>query len=166
MDGSGSGRSRRALAAVLSAAVLAGCYTYVPVEPAAVPPGSDVRIRADRSFPAEGSSIQPNGGGVIRGRLVESFSPDTLLFSVALMPEATDVASRGLRSVLAIPTSAVTGVEMRRLSRGRTGLVVGASTVLAAALLDAAFDIRPGREGSDDGGGIDEAVIPLLRIRF
>ena len=170
-SGSGLGRSRRGLrrilAAAMAAAALAGCYDYAPVEPAAVPPGSHVRIRVDPSTRLETGAFQINGNATVRGRLLAGLSPDTLLCSVMIDAPLPGSASRGLRETLSLPMSAVDRVEVRTLDRKRTALLVGGGVALAFVLVDAAFDIRPGREGSDEGdGGIDNAVVmTLLTLR-
>ena len=149
---------------ILAAAVLGGCYSYTPAEPAAVPAGSHVRLRAAGGASLDGAPAGLDRDRIVRGRLLHSPTVDTLLFSLAIEPESPTTARRGLRSTVAIPTASVSALEIRRLDRTRTGALVGAGAVLAAVVLDAAFDIRNGREGDDDPGGVDNAVVPLFRF--
>ncbi|HSM59909.1 MAG TPA: hypothetical protein VK849_03885 [Longimicrobiales bacterium] len=147
--------------------LLAGCYTYTPVEPSIAPAGSDVRVRVTRGVPLEvGMLPVEQDGGLLRGRLLEGAPPDTLLCSVALASPVDGATDRRLRGTVTIPVEAVETLEVRRLDRVRTGVLVGASAVIAAVLVDAAFDIRGGKEGTDDPGGVDNARITWFRLRW
>lgn len=165
MGGSGFGRSRRILAAGAALALM-GCYTYTPTPPSAAPPGSDVRIHVSRgaSLTVGEVPLLENGGSVVRGKLVEAPSAETLMCSVLLETGLPGSPSRGLRGTVSIPIDDVEELEVRRLDRVRTFSLVGVGTVLAAIIVDAAFDVRNSREGTDESGGTDNAVITLFRI--
>ena len=165
MGGGGYGRSRRILAAGAASALM-GCYTYTPTPPSAAPPGSDVRIHVARGTPlAVGETPLPqNGNGVVRGKLIEGPSSETLLCSVLLETGLPGSTSRGLRGTVSIPMDAVEELEVRRLDRFRTFSLVGLGTALAFVIVDAAFDVRNSREGTDESGGTDNALITLFRI--
>lgn len=165
--GSGNRRSLRTLSAVMAGVVLAGCYVYVPAEPGTVSPGAEVRMRVDKSVPLSvGEVALPDDGHVIRGTLVAGPSTDTLLCSVLLTPLGSGVGSSKLRGTVSIPAGAVEELEVRHLAKGRTAGVVGAGIALSAIIVAKAFDIHNAREGTDPTGGVDNAVITLLRIRW
>ncbi len=65
--GGGDSRPRRALTALALSLLTAGCYAYTEVSPAAVPPGSSVRLRVDsRVQLSVGETPLPDGGRLIR----------------------------------------------------------------------------------------------------
>jgi len=145
---------------------LGGCYSFTRVEPGEVSPGSDVRIRVDRSVSLSlGAVPLPEDGGVVEGKLVRSASPDTLMCDVLLAPRAEGVASLALRGTVSIPAGAVEAIELRRLDPVRTGGLVAGGLALAWVIVDHAFDIHNGREGTDNTGGTDNARIVLFRLR-
>lgn len=155
-----------ALAAAIQLA-LAGCYNYTRVEPGAVPPGSDVRIRVDRDVPLSVGAIPlRDGGGVLRGKLVRGPSTDTLFCDVLLGTPIDGEVSRGLRGTVSIPAGAVESVEVRGLDVLRTGGLVGGGVLLAWVIVDNAFDIHNGKEGTDPSGNVDNARITLFRLRW
>jgi len=163
MGGGGFGRSRRILAAGAALALM-GCYTYTPTPPSAAPPGSDVRIHVSRSASLTVGEVPLPESGVVRGQLVEAPSAETLMCSVLLETGLPGSPSRGLRGTVSIPLDDVEELEVRRLDRVRTFSLVGVGTVLAAIIVDAAFDVRNSKEGTDESGGTDNAVITLFRI--
>lgn len=166
--GSGDRRSLRALCAVAAAVLAAGCYVYVPAEPGTVSPGAEVRMRVDKSVPLFVGEVPLPGadGHVVRGTLIAGPSSDTLLCSVLLTPLGSGVGSSKLRGTVSIPAGAVEELEVRRLAKGRTASVVGVGVALSAIIVVNAFDIHNAKEGTDPTGGVDNAVITLLRIRW
>ncbi|GMV06551.1 MAG: hypothetical protein AMXMBFR53_28270 [Gemmatimonadota bacterium] len=165
--GGGLRRPRRALTALVLGLAAAGCYRYTPVEPAAAPAGSSVRIRVAPGVPlAVGAVPLPDDGSrVVRGTLRSGPSADTLLCDV-LLDVPMEGAGRGLRGTMSIPVGGVQELSVRSLDRSRTVGLVSASAILAAVILEAAFDIHNSKEGGDDGGGTDNARRVWLRVRF
>lgn len=166
-NGSGPGRSRWILAA-LAVAVATGCYRYAPTELSVVPAGTDVRIHVQRGVYLDQGTV-PLGQEetrLVRGRIVESPYSDTLLCSVLVQSSVSGAASRGLRSTVSIPRSAVEEVEVRRLDRLRTFSLVGVGVVLSAIIVDASFDIRNANEGPEGSDNVNNAVLTLFRIRW
>lgn len=167
MGGSGRGRSLRTFSAV-AAILVAGCYVYEPVQPAAVPPGTNVRIRVEKDVTLSVGAIPvpQSDGNVVRGTLVPGPSADTLRCSVLLQPWGVDVGQSGLRGTVSIPARAVQTLEVRHLSKTRTAAVVALGVALGWAVTARALDVHNAREGTDPTGGVNNALITLLRVRW
>jgi hypothetical protein len=144
----------------------AGCYSYTEVSPAAVPPGSDVRLRVARgSALSVGTRQVPDDGRPLRGKVLPGTSADTLLFSVALGPGEPGNPSLGLRGMVPIPMSDVELVEVRRLEKARTWAFVGVGALLGLVVLDWAFDVTNADKPGSEPGGADNAAIVRFRLR-
>ena len=63
-------------------------------------------------------------------------------------------------------TGEIREVGVHQLHPGRTLVVGGVSAAAATILLTTLFDTERGKEGSDGSGGPDEALIPLIQIRW
>jgi len=166
--GGGFGRPRRALTTLALSLLLAGCYTYTEVSPAAVPPGGYVRAHLEPgSRLSMGSVPLPEGRRMIGGTLLGGGPPDTLLFSVALSGGDPMSPSRRLRGTVPVPTGDVRSLELRRLDKVRTGASVGLGAVVAAAVLDWAFNItQADQNAGEPGGGANNAPLVLFRLRW
>lgn len=166
--GGGLGRPRRALTVVALSLLASGCYSYTEVSPAAVPPGSYVRVTLiPRARVDEVSEALLEGTRSVHGRLVEGSSAETFRFSVALRNAEPGLASRGLRSTVAVPVADVERAEVRHLDKGRTGVFIGAGGFAAYLVTRWAFNVLdPSSDPSDGGGGTDNAGIVLFRLRW
>ena len=166
--GGGLRRPRRALTVLALTLLASGCYAYTEVSPAAVPPGSSIRLRlAPRVQSSVGEMPLPDGQRVIRGRLLQGSSADTLLCSVALSNGDPLVPSRGLRGTVSVPVADVERLEVRRLEKGRTAIVVTTGALLGFAVLEWAFNITNANEqGGDDPGGVNNARVVFFRLRW
>jgi hypothetical protein len=144
---------------------LCACYSYVPAELSSLPQGAAVRARitseqAERVAPLVGRELR-----VLQGVVVDA-GADSVLLEV---PAAARIGTAGSVQVLhqrvAIARGGITEMELRRLNRGRTTLlVVGSSAIIGYFLMDA-LDIGPGREGPRGGDGGTDMRIPLLTLR-
>ena len=130
------------------ALLLGGCYRYVPFTPAAVAPGTELRLY----LTGEGSArVAPTLGAqttVVAGRADGAGDPLRLMVSSTTKEWGGTVRWVGER--VTIPLGAIARGERRVLDRRRTTLVgagVAAATVAAYAVLRA---VTGG--GSDDGG--------------
>ncbi len=166
--GSARLRAGRALAALALGLSVPACYTYTPVSPAAVAPGSSVRLRtAAGASPTMGSLPLPQGGRVIEGTVLPGSSPDTLVCAVPLGDGEPLAWSRGLRRTMLVPVAGVDRLEVRHLQKGRTAAVVATGAVLGLVVLRWAFNVSlPSVQGRGDPGGGNNmrgAVLPLRR---
>jgi hypothetical protein len=132
-----------------------------------VPPGSSIRLRlAPRAQFSVGEMPLLEGERVIRGKLLQGSSADTLLCSVALSNGDPLVPSRGLRGTVSVPVADVERLEVRRLEKGRTAIVVGAGALLGFAMLEWAFNItNPNEQGGDEPGGVNNTIV-FFRLRW
>lgn len=166
--GGGFGRSHRALTVLALSLLASGCYSYTEVSPAAVPPGSYVRVSLDPGARVDAAGQELlEGTRSVHGRLMEGSSAETLLFSVALSNGDPRLASRGLRSTVSVPVADLERVEVRHLEKGRTGALIGAGGFVAYIVTKWAFNVLdPSSDPSDGGGGVDNAGIVLFRLRW
>jgi hypothetical protein len=134
----------------LPIAVVVGCYSYQPIDPAVAPVGMEVRAHitgaaSDRVAPLIGSL----DSRVLVGNVVEnSGGAMTLEVPTGAMPNVTESIVRLHARVPIVPTDLV-GLEQRRLDVGRTWLLagaVGAGVAAGVALaIRAAADPQPGK---------------------
>ena len=167
--GGGLGRPRRALTALALSLVASGCYSYTGVSPAAVPPGSSVRVTVTPSATVGvGANPLPEGTRSLTGKLMEGSTNQTLLLSVALGKGDPRLASRQLRSTVTVPMADVQRLELRRMEKGRTALLIGGGTLGAYLITTWAFNVLdPSSDPSDGGGGgVDNARLVLFRLRW
>lgn len=167
--GGGLGRPRRALAALALSLLATGCYSYTEVSPAAVPPGSYVRVRVEpRADVQVGGMPLQDETRTFRGRLMEGSSNEKLLFSVPLSGVDPRLADRGLRSTVSVPVADVQRLELRELEKGRTAALIGGGGVVAFFVTRWAFNVLdPSSDSSDGGGGgVDNAGWVLFRLRW
>lgn len=126
-----------------------GCYTFAPVAPSTVADGARVRIGltgqgAVALAPALGTGISGVEGAVLRR------NGDTLLVRPTTLDAAGGVDFAWTGGDVAIPTSYTSGVQLRRLSKGRTALFAGVG--VAAAVGAIAIARGGGGQGGPSGG--------------
>ncbi len=157
----GGRRTGPALLALALSVLGSGCYTYTQISPAAVPPGSSVRMSVVATPPAEGQRQ-------IKCRLLPRTSPDTLLCAIRLSGvDGSLTSSQGLYSTELVPLAAVQRIEVRRLQKGRTAAALAAATVLGIVVVDWAFGvILPNKEGGGDPGGVNNSRLGLFHLRW
>src|SRR5688500_10557824 len=105
-------RCVRALAGLASAAVLSGCFRYVPVELGAVPPDSEVRVHVSRRGLADIPEEIPTGSTYVNGRFVRE-TADSVLVQVALGRRLDQPGALDLRQNVLLPRSEIEEVELR-----------------------------------------------------
>lgn len=122
--------------ALLGAALLlaSGCFSYVPVETAAVAPGQEVQVHLTRQGLAELEQLDMAGGATVRGRVVER-EGDGVLLRVPITRVQEGFHSVALGQDIPIPSRAIVQIERRELNRGGTALLVGGTAALAAAVI-------------------------------
>jgi hypothetical protein len=135
---------RLAVAACLSI-MLSGCYSLTPIEGAAPPAGTDVRL----GLTDEGSvRLAPLIGpriGAIDGRAMESNDTSYVLAVQGVVGQGGRAMTWSMER-LAVPRSAVASVRSRTLNRGRTWLVAGLG-VAGVFALGQAFGLGVGFDG-------------------
>jgi len=165
-------RSGACLAVAASALVGAGCYGYIPVEPATPEPGT--QIRADVSQAAADRLIPTLGPGVLqlRGMVVEQ-QPDRLSMVVDVYSTRANGDLSGNRASVWLPFNDIRGIEEKKLSTGRS-IILGAG-FLAGALTVTTIVANSGRQLEDednpDPGGTERRggrriLLPIFAIRF
>jgi len=166
--GGGLGRPRRALTALALSLAVAGCYSYTEVSPAAVPPGSTVRVTvAPTSTVGVGAEPLPEGPRALSGRLMEGTSSGALRLSVPVGKGDPGASARQLRSTVTVPMADVRRVELRRFERGRTAALVGGGGLGAYLIATWAFNVLdPSSDPNGGGGGVDNARVVLFRLRW
>lgn len=141
---------------------LAACYTYAPIEPAAIPAGTSVRARvsstaADRLAALLGTT----DARLLTGTLIDN-GPDTMIVEVPTVTRA-DVGSsvQTLHQRVAISRSELLEIETRQLDRLRTGALAGSAAVIVGAVVIKAIRGDPGTERPPGGGGGGEFRSPF-----
>jgi hypothetical protein len=149
--------------------LLGGCFSYMPIDPATVPTGTEVRARitgaaSDRVAPLLGTFDTR----VITGNVVENNSGAMVLdVSMGAMPNVS-ASVVPLRTRVPIGASDLVSLEQRRMDVGRTALLGG---VIAAGVgAGAVLAIRAGGGKGDPGNGPPEPPpiirIPVWRLHF
>jgi len=148
--------------------LLVGCYTYAPIEPAAVPAGVEVRARitgaaSDRVAPLLGSFntrelvgnvVENNGGAIV------------LQVSTGAMPNVAELIVP-MQTRIPLTAADMVSLERRKVDVARTSIFVGA--IAAGVALAAVAALHAGGEG-DAGKGPPEPPpitrIPIWRLHF
>lgn len=138
---------------LLVAPLLAGCFTYAPLEPARLAPDMSVRVRltedASRRMEATRDPDTP-----IEGRVFEVDAGQ-----MRLLPE---VGTRGSTAPLTFAFDDLSVVELRQISQSKTWLMVGAGMAGGVLLLLSIDGLPFGSSGGGDPG--DFLLAPGLRI--
>ena len=148
--------------------LLAGCYSYTPITPAAAPAGAEVRARitgaaSDRIAPLLGTF----DNRVLVGSVVENNSGSILLqVPMGAMPNVT-TSVVPLQTRIPVAPSDLVSLEQRKVDVRRTTLLAG---VLAAGIglgVSAALHYGGGGEaGRDPPDPPPINRIPILRFHF
>jgi len=165
----GGGRRGRRTAVRLSAVALVlslvGCFRYLPVEPRAVPDGRQVRVEMTRlgfaALPEIPGQAGPRLAGTITGQNDEQL---LMLVPVAVLQDGSEIGRE-----LEIPTRDVVRVEVREVSRVRTGMLI-ASGLAAGLALYLGFEkgspttARDGEDQEIEGSLLTRALFSI-RVR-
>ena len=147
-------------------ALLAGCYTYAPVQSSALSAGTGVRARvsataAERVAPLLGVS----DARVLTGTLIDNQS-GTLIVEVPTIAQASvGTSGQSLNQRISIAPGDLVEIESRKLDRQRTAVVVGVAAVVAASATIAALKGGPGLDHAP-GGSSTDVKLPLVRLHF
>jgi hypothetical protein len=137
---------------------LQGCYIYAPVQSPVPPTGQSVVLNiSDRGRVALGERLGP-GVTRIQGR-VTSVEDESVSMSVAAVGYISGERSLWSGESVSLSRDFVNTVEVRQLSKSRTWMLVGATTVVVGTFiathgLTAFFNDLPNDDGGPDGGPI------------
>ena len=148
--------------------LISACYTYAPIEPGNIQPGSGVRARVSPAAADRLSLLLGTPSGrVLSGRFVGSYG-DTLIVEVPAVVQASYAGSsvETLHQRLSIPRTDLVEIETRRLDRLRTAAATGAVAVIVGAVVLGALNNDRGSDGPPGDGGGNDARLPVLRLRF
>jgi hypothetical protein len=123
---------------MLVPALFAGCYTYIPVDPATVTPGMEVRARVAAAAAEKlADTLGLTDTRLLDGTLVDQHGGGISL-SVQTAPPGTVGAPKGIFQTVAINKPDLLELELARVDKVRTGFAVGivaGGLILATALL-------------------------------
>jgi hypothetical protein len=116
------------------AVMFGGCYTYLPINVASATPGMEVRARVSATTAAQlGPSLGISDARLLSGPVVQN-EADGLTIRVPTVPAGTIGAQEGLFQQIMINRGDLLEIESRQLDRTRTGVMIGAAFVGAAAI--------------------------------
>ncbi len=143
----------------------AGCYTYRAADPAELQPSAEVRARLTPDEAVRLGSIVPVDQRFLEGTVVER-NGDSLMLLVPVSSELRGVRIETLHQRVQLPVAGIASVDLKRLDRARTGLLIGGAAVAVAAATIAALNAGGSSERPNPGPGPGENrfVIPLLRF--
>lgn len=149
---------RSALAA-LSAALLSGCYSYVPV--ARPSPGTTVRVHVPVTSAAVGNRSRQPETVSFEGLVLSS--ADSLILETKSRRDVGAFRELLELDTLRVATSGLVGVEERRFSKPKTyaftALVTAGAAGLVVAALNAAGVI--GDDGPPGNGSVVQSAVPM-----
>ena len=140
------------LASAWMAILSAGCFSYIPTEIGAVPPGESVRLFLTR----EGVDAVNQGGAeealsaildpVLSGEFVRRTDAD-LFLRVPTVRRQVGFHSAQLGQDVRVPTSEIVQIERQQLSKAKTGLLVGGAAAAITGLIR--FILNDARQATD-----------------
>lgn len=139
----------RWLLCLSAAAVCGGCYHYVPTTGLAQPQGAEVRAHLDTLQSFELAAITVNNINQVEGEMVRADGRD-LILSATWLEAVTGNGFPGSGWTVRIPESNVTGLDLKKVSWWRTGVVLGGLVAGTWIGFDA---LGVGPFGSEGGGG-------------
>ena len=145
----------------LAAIGVVGCYSYTPIAPASVSPGTEIRAHitgaaSDRVGPLLGSLEMRE----LNGRVIENDN-GRMVADIELGTRPNIATSNGVlhRQVPLAPAD-FTSFESRKLDRGRTAVLVGGILAGVGAGVAVALHSR----GHSEAGNGEPEPPPIIRI--
>lgn len=149
---------------VVALLTLQGCYVYTPVYTSAPPTGESVVLNiSDRGRVALGERLGP-GVISIRGR-VNSVAEEQLSLNVASVGYISGETSLWSGEAMSLSREYVSHVQVRKLSKSRTWMVVGATTVVVGTFI-ATRGLLSFLTDLTGGGGEGEPPPQSFRLNF
>lgn len=143
--------------------LMAGCQTFVPIESAAVAPGTAVRIRLTREETLRQADALGRLQSVLTGVATDATSTQALTFTYRL-PSPTPSQPNRFNGLMSVPWSSIVQVEEKRFSAGRTIGLAAIGAVIAVAILSVADESGTGP--GEDGPTPDAAIVPFFSFVF
>jgi hypothetical protein len=150
---------------VLGALLLCGCYHYVPVQPDALRPNEEVRVRITES--AATRLVKEFGAytGELEGQLSMEGS-DSLSVSVAIGREYRGMALENARQTLFLGRSEVLDVRRRQLARAKTALTTAGVLTAFGLLVNTIVQLSDDNPVDDNPPPPPPEFRALIRIPF
>lgn len=142
------GAAVRSAGALLSLALLAGCFQYVPVRNASPRPGTRVQVFLNDPQEVRTGEVTANDVVEIRGEVVSADSARLLLSAFGLTSRSGyEHVATGQTTM--VPRLNIAGIRENRVSPLRTGFLAGAVVLAGAIFVSEVANPR----GSGPGGG-------------
>ena len=148
--------------AALLGAASAGCYRYVPVRPADVPPTEEVHVRLTPDGTARMAQILGRQPDELEGLVAPR--GDSLAVSVVVARAYRGVTFDSSRQALVLGRDEVADVRRRQFSRSRTTLAAVATVVGFAALVGTIVAIADPNPSAEEP--LPPPPPPSIRIPF
>jgi len=150
---------------LLPLALVAGCYTYAPLDATEIRPGIDVRARVAAPTATQIAPLLGVSDARLLAGTVVAAGADTMIVEVptAVRAEVGNTLQT-LHQRVSVPRSAVLELETRRVDRFRTGALVGGVSLGVAAIVVKAMKNNRGKEAMPGGGGPGEIRIPISAL--
>ena len=150
----------RAVVAIASAALAAGCYSYKPVVTAR--PGMEVRARLSNEAAVRRSQGYDEPILRLDGRVVDATS-DALTLDILIVRSSSAFQNVEMRDTVQLASNEIQSIQQRTFSPGRTALVAVGGAVGVFALVKG-IDQVVGGSDDDDGGGDPTFRVPLSAL--
>ena len=155
-----SSATARAVLAIASAVIVAGCYSYKPVVTAR--PGMEVRARLSNEAAVRRSQGYDEPILRLDGRVVDATS-DALTLDILIVRSSSAFQNVEMRDTVQLASNEIQSLQQRKFSPGRTALVAIGGAVGIFALVKG-IDQVVGGTGDDDGGGDPTFRLPLSAL--
>jgi hypothetical protein len=138
---------------------LSGCYTYTTLPPSGPRIGEQLRVRVSGTEAERLESVVAVRNRAVEGELVGEGDSSLVLALPLPGASAEGTFSQQAQQRIVIPRAAVQGVEVRRLDKLRTSVLIGTAVVAVAAVVVAKGTTLLGSNGP--GSGPNENRVPL-----
>ena len=138
---------------------LSACYTYTTLPPSGPRIGEQVRVRISGAEAERLESVVGVRNRAVEGELVGQADSSLALALPLPGASAEGTFSQQAQQRIVIPRAEVQGVEVRRLDKLRTSVLIGTAVVAVAALAVAKGTTLLGSNGP--GSGPNENRVPL-----
>jgi hypothetical protein len=148
---------------VLALSSTTACFSYIPTQVDAVPPGENVRVYVNRSVVESIGEITTLTEPIVRGRVMRRDGAELFVrVPVAVRQEGFHSAELG--QDVRIPVGDVIAIEQRRLNPIGTGALVAGTAAGAAVILFVIMEAFGENESVEDCPECVELMTPILSI--